>query len=110
MNTIRSWTVATTSIPQDSKLRRAAQEFEGELLACLLKPLEHAFSGMSGVESSTGSDQYGSIAIQNLAGALSRSGGIGMAEMVLRQIGRTKGMGESGLDPATGMRSAGVSD
>ena len=84
------------TLPVDRKLRRAAQEFEGELLACLLKPLEQAFSGLSGPEATAGSEQYGSMGIEALAGALSHSGGIGIAELVLRQIGRTKGMGESG--------------
>ena len=93
MNTIRAGTVAPARIPVDTKLRQSAQEFEGELLACLLKPLEQAFSGMSGTDSMAGSDQYGSMGIQALAGVLSRSGGIGIAEMVLRQIGRTKGIG-----------------
>jgi len=70
----------------DSKLRKAAQEFEGQLLTCLLEPLEHAFSGIP----ETGSDQYGFLGIQALSQALSRSGGIGLGKMVLRELARTK--------------------
>jgi Rod binding domain-containing protein len=70
----------------DSKLRKAAQEFEGQLLTCLLEPLERAFSGSSDSQS----DQYGFLGIEALSQALSQSGGIGLGNLVLRELARTK--------------------
>ena len=70
----------------DGKLKKAAQEFEGQLLTCLLEPLERAFSGSSDSQS----DPYGFLGIQALSEALSRSGGIGLGKMVLRELARTK--------------------
>lgn len=84
--------VATFSAPAPSqtRLRKAAQEFEGELLSCLLKPLEHAFSGISDSDSTLGSDEYGDMSIRALSDAISRSGGIGLSTMVMRQLAQTK--------------------
>ena len=85
---------AATVVPQDYKLRRATQEFEGVLLSCLLGPMEQAFSGLSENGASAGTDQYGYLGVQALAAALSQSGGIGIGTLVLGQIGGTKGRPE----------------
>ncbi|GEM_PF-2095837 len=85
------------------KVRRAAQDFEGELLSCLLGPMERAFSGVGQDGAAAGSDQYGYLGIQALAAALARSGGIGMSTLVLAQIERTK---VRGADPGTGPDAA----
>ena len=89
VNRVEGTPSATTRSAQDRKLRRAAQEFEGELLSCLLGPMERAFSGLSDL-GSAGSDQYGYLGIQALAAALARTGGIGVGELVLAQIQGTK--------------------
>jgi Rod binding domain-containing protein len=90
VNGIAGTHAAATLSPEDYKLRRATQEFEGELLSCLLGPMEQAFSGLAENGDSAGSDQYGYLGIQALAAALSHSGGIGIGTLVLSQIGGTK--------------------
>jgi Rod binding domain-containing protein len=98
---------ASAMSPQDLKLRRAAQEFEGELLSCLLGPLAEAFSSPSGNGPSAGSDQYGYLGIQALGAALSRSGGIGIGRLVLGQIGKHvgEGRGQERPGPDASVRS-----
>jgi len=75
------------------RIYKAAQEFEELLLSSLLKPLEQSFSSPSGQDA--GADDYGYMAIQGLAGALSKSGGIGIADLLARQLMRTEVPGEA---------------
>lgn len=69
---------------------KASREFEAQLLSSLLAPLEKSFSALPGEESPPGGDDYGYMGIQALAAALSGSGGIGIADLVLRQLAQTE--------------------
>jgi Rod binding domain-containing protein len=73
-----------------SRIIKAAQEFEAQLLTTLLEPLEKSFSSVGGKDSTAGDDDYGYMGIQALASALSNSGGIGIADRVARQLARTE--------------------
>ncbi len=84
----------STSSP--GQIRRAAQEFEAQLLATLLAPLTQTLSSVPGEPSSAGSDQYGFLGGQALASALSSAGGIGIADLLVRRLGGTKVRGEGG--------------
>jgi Rod binding domain-containing protein len=80
------------------RMVKAAQEFEAQLLSTLLAPLEQSFSAVPGAEA--GADDYRAMGIQALAGALSGSGGIGIADLLVRQLVRTEVSGRSsGADP-----------
>jgi len=57
-----------------------------------LSPLEKSFSSLSGQDSS--GDDYHYMGVQALAGALSQSGGIGVADLLARQLLRTEVSGE----------------
>lgn len=88
----------TGKIDQQARVYKAAQDFEALLLASLLSPLEKSFSSVSGPDSS--GDDYHYMGVQALAGALSKSGGIGVADLLVRQLLRTEvsggGTGNSG--------------
>jgi Rod binding domain-containing protein len=71
------------------KAQKASQDFESVLLASLLESLQKSFAGdpQSG---SSGSDNYALMGTQALASAMSAQGGIGIAQMILRQWQQTK--------------------
>jgi Rod binding domain-containing protein len=90
---------ASSSDPQHRKLTDAAQQFEGMLLQELLKPMrEHSFgSGDSESSSSDDPDSSGfadtlsSFGSESLATAISRSGGLGIAKLVVQQVDKQRG-------------------
>ena len=71
-----------------ARVYKATHEFEALFLSSLLSPLEQSFSSLSGQDS--GADDYHYMGIQALAGALSKSGGLGIAELLARQLLRTE--------------------
>lgn len=79
-----------TEIARRERVTKAAQEFEAQLLSCVLGPLEKAFSQAPGQETAPDGDDYAYLGIQALASGLSGSGGIGIANLVSRQLMRTK--------------------
>ena len=81
---------------QQARVYKAAQDFEALLLASLLSPLEKSFSSLSGQDSS--GDDYHYMGVQALAGALSKSGGIGVADLLARQLLRTEVSGGAGAN------------
>lgn len=98
MITLTAALLRTGETSQPQRIVKAAQEFEAQLLATLLAPLEQSFSAVPGAEA--GADDYRSMAVQALAGALSGSGGIGIADLLVRQLVRTEVPGQpSGTRP-----------
>jgi flagellar protein FlgJ len=87
----------SSSDPKHRKLVDAAQQFEGMLLQELLKPMrEHSFgsgdtdSSNDDSESSGFADTLSSFGSESLATAISRSGGLGIAKQVIRQVDRER--------------------
>ena len=75
--------------PQD-KTVRAAHDFEAFLLTSLLGPLERSFSAVPGEPAMAGGDNYQYLGVQALAAGLAKSGGIGIADLLIRQLRGTK--------------------
>jgi flagellar protein FlgJ len=70
-----------------SKLADAAQQFEAMLLQEMLKPLRSQESGWSGEDSAdSASDTINSFGTEAVAKAISKSGGLGIARQVIRQV------------------------
>ena len=82
--------IAETPIRHHERVQKAAREFEAQLLSSLLAPLEKSFSAVPGEDPSAGSDNYSYLGVQALSSALSSSGGIGIADLVVRQLVRTE--------------------
>ena len=89
-----------------NRLAQAAQDFEGILLGSLLSPLERSFSAIPGEDSQAGSEQYGYMGVQALASALSKSGGLGLADLVVRQLRSTEVPGDTFASPGSGIGAA----
>jgi len=73
-------------IARADKASRAAHQFEGVLLNTLLSSLEHSFSSLPGKTAEVGSDNYHYLGMQALASSLSARGGLGIADLILRNL------------------------
>jgi Rod binding domain-containing protein len=69
--------------PIDPEKLRLAREFEQIFLRKMLSPLEKSGHNASASASSSG-DAYGSMVVSALAEAVSKGGGIGLAEVIAR--------------------------
>ena len=79
------------------RIRKSAQEFEALLISTLLAPLMKSFSTVPGEQSAPGSDEYGFLGGQALASSLSRAGGIGIADLLVKSMAERKyGSGDLG--------------
>ncbi len=67
-------------------LQRAAKEFEAMLIQDLLKLSDEESSSQG--ELAAGSEQYQELRNQAVATAMARNGGIGIANMLVSQLGR----------------------
>jgi len=72
--------------PDRRKLRKAAQEFEGLLLAELWKESGSDISAPFGESSSAESESMNSLAIETMSAALAQRGGLGIARMLIHQL------------------------
>jgi Rod binding domain-containing protein len=70
------------------RISKAAREFEGILLRSLLEPLQKSFSKISGESDPAGQDDYQYMGTEALASALASSGGLGIADMITKQLTR----------------------
>lgn len=76
---------------ENNKIDKAAAQFESILLGTWLGQAEQSFGTVPGgdgedPDADAGKDQLQGIAIQSLAGALTASGGIGIAKMISAQL------------------------
>ena len=71
--------VATT--PNDPKVREAAQEFEGVFMSMLVGEM------LKGTETEAANPIYTGLMTEKLGDELARSGGIGLADMLEKQLG-----------------------
>ena len=72
--------------PEHRKLRKAAQDFEGILLSAWWQQMQKSFLGPSDAEREAGADTLSSLAIQSMSSALAHQGGLGLAQMLVRQL------------------------
>ncbi len=87
-------TAGTPAAAAHRKLIDAAQQFEGMLLQEMLKPMkEHGFCQREGEDAGAGKDTGGGFAdtlnsfgTDTLATAIAKSGGLGIAKRVVKQV------------------------
>jgi Rod binding domain-containing protein len=77
---------AAEETPAHRKLRKAAQDFEGLLISELWDQSNPDFSSLRGETQTAGSDTLKSLAIQTMSVALAQRGGLGIAQMLVRQL------------------------
>lgn len=85
-----------------NKAVHAAQQFEAILLNQLLGSLQHAFCALGKEKTETGSDQYQFLGMQALASSVAAHGGIGIADLVVRNL---KSRPHSGVDSTHSAKS-----
>lgn len=74
---------ASTTPARDPKIREAAEGFEGIFMSILVEEM------MKGSSVAEGNPVYAGLLNQKLGDQLARSGGIGLADMLERQMGGT---------------------
>jgi Rod binding domain-containing protein len=89
----RAQSTSTTGLPatnEDAKIKKAGSDFESILLGSWLQQAENSFATVPGGDEEddggTGKDQFQGIAMQALAGSLTKSGGIGIAKMITQHL------------------------
>jgi Rod binding domain-containing protein len=70
------------------KAGKAALEFESVLLGSLLESMEQSVSSLGAEESESGSENLKGFSVQALGSALAKTGGIGIARMLLPYLQR----------------------
>jgi Rod binding domain-containing protein len=70
--------------PIDPEKLRLAREFEQIFIRKMLSSLEKSGHNGGGASSSSSGDAYGSMVVSALAEAVSKGGGVGLAEMIAR--------------------------
>jgi len=81
---------ATGGSKDDAKITKAASDFESILLGSWLQQAESSFATVPGgdedEDGDSGKGQFQGIAMQALAGSLTKSGGIGIAKMIAKSL------------------------
>jgi Rod binding domain-containing protein len=75
----------------DPRVQKAARDFEAIFVRQMLKPLEKTTAAGAGVEAQAGENTYGSMIVGALADAISKAGGLGLADEIGKSLARTLG-------------------
>jgi len=86
--------------PAHRKLRKAAQDFEGILISQLWGEFQTGFSSLTGNAPLAGSDTLNSLALQALSSALASRGGLGIGQMLVRELEPSLNRGNPNLSRA----------
>jgi len=84
----------------DPEKLRLAREFEQIFIRKMLAPLEKSGRSQTGASAAAGGDAYGSMVVSALAEAVSKGGGVGLAEVIARAASQP-----SVVAPASGAAS-----
>ena len=68
------------------KVLQAAQEFEAILLESFINPLEKTFSQLPEDETELGMNGYQDLGTQALVSGIAKAGGLGIADMIVRNL------------------------
>jgi Rod binding domain-containing protein len=94
------------SAAEIQKVAAAAHEFEAMLLETFLKPLEDSFSTLPGGDDSMGASGYRDMGTQAIASAITQAGGLGLADMMVRNLLHQHGPPSQATAIGTGGRKA----
>lgn len=76
---------SSTSL-ESKKLRKAAMDFESLLISSLWQSMQSDSLGASEKESDPGADTLKQLGVQAMASALAAAGGLGIGQLLLRQL------------------------
>ena len=72
--------------PDLTRGRKAAREFEAQLIGSVLESLEKTFATVPGQDGVAGEDDYNYLGTQALASGLAAGGGFGIARMISKYL------------------------
>ena len=81
--------LAGQSASDTAKLRKAAQDFEALILRDVLQKMRQSSSGGKGLLSGAGQNLYQDLMDDELAKAMARQGGLGLADVLVRGLLRS---------------------
>lgn len=76
-------------------LRRAAQDFEAQALGALLQPMFEGLEARGPFGGGAAEAQWRPMLVEAIARGMARTGGVGLADAVLREMLRLQGGGEA---------------
>jgi flagellar protein FlgJ len=85
-------------------LREAARQFEALFIHTLLKNMRESGTGEGGLFDNEQSRMYQGMFDQQIAGTMAEGGGIGLAEVLVRQLGGDRAVG--GVDAGKAYEAA----
>ncbi|HEY0794404.1 MAG TPA: hypothetical protein VGD64_01360 [Acidisarcina sp.] len=90
---------------ENRKIEKSSRDFESILLGTWLQQAEQSFAQVPGgdgedEDADPGKGQLQEMSVQSLAGALTASGGIGLAKMIAAQLEKSELAQASKVDPA----------
>jgi Rod binding domain-containing protein len=83
-------TLPTAAMPDLGKGRKAAREFEAQLIGTVLESFEKTFATLPGQDEIAGEDNYNYMGTQAMASALAEGGGFGIAQMISAYLAARK--------------------
>jgi Rod binding domain-containing protein len=86
----------TTTTDELTRGRKAAREFEAQLIGNVLQSFEKTFATLPGEDSMAGEDDYDYMGTQALATAIAAGGGFGIAEMISAHLAHESRGGSPG--------------
>jgi Rod binding domain-containing protein len=86
VSAVQNSTLLSTEKAPAEKLVHAAHQFEALLLNQLLGSLEHTFCALGKDKTELGSDRYQFLGVQALASTIAAKGGLGIADMIVRNL------------------------
>jgi Rod binding domain-containing protein len=72
------------------RISKAARDFETILLRSLLEPMQKSFSKICNVGDQAGQEDYQYMGSEALASALAASGGLGISQLITKQLTRAQ--------------------
>jgi Rod binding domain-containing protein len=73
-----------------TQLRRAAREFEAVMIEHMLKTVRQSFPKSGFMPSGAGQSLYQDLADEQMAKAISRGGGLGLGDVIIRAMTRSR--------------------
>ena len=92
-NAAAAATLPAASTPDLRKGRKAAREFEAQLIGTVLESFEKTFATLPGQDEIAGEDNYNYMGTQAMASALAEGGGFGIGQMISAHLTARKDVG-----------------
>ncbi len=74
----------------DGAIRKAAQSFEAVLLTSLIKQMQESVASLNSQDADSAQSSFQGLGAQELASGIAASGGIGIANMIMPFLSRSR--------------------